>query len=271
MPELLASQILHPATSRNVGVHSCSVIVMSCDAYCDLWRPFFTLFWRYWPDCPFPVYLGTNHLTYHDPRVTPLPAGDYEWSKRLRLCLEQIDDDYVLLLLEDYFLKTSVSSARIIEHLELLHELGGSVLRLYPLPGPDLEVPGQSGIGRIHRLAAYRISTQAAIWSRGELLRMLRDNESIWEFERSGTERSKEEPGGFYATYEAALQYRQVVERGKWFRSAALHYANQQIGCDFETRPVIGPITALKKAVNRGRKNSIGALWRLRLRSRVWE
>src|SRR2546423_1253950 len=98
----------------------------------------------------------------------------------------------MLLLLEDYFLEASVSNAQIIEHLKLLHGLRGSVLRLYPSPGPDLEVPGQSSIGRIHRLAAYRISTQAAIWSRSELLRMLRDDESIWEFERKGTERSKQ-------------------------------------------------------------------------------
>ena len=38
----------------------CSVLVPSCDAYADLWIPFFALFWRYWSDCPFPVYLGTN-------------------------------------------------------------------------------------------------------------------------------------------------------------------------------------------------------------------
>ena len=243
---------------------------MSCDAYRDLWRPFFTLFWRHWPDCPFPVYLGANRLRYDDPRVTTFAAGDYEWSKRLRLCLEQMDCDYVLLLLEDYFFETSISNARIIEYLNLLHDLEGSVLRLYPLPGPDLEIPGQNKIGRIHGMAAYRVSTQAAIWSRGTLLRLLRDDESIWEFERKGTERSKHELGAFYATYEAALPYGQVVERGKWFRSAARYYANRQIGCDFDARPVIGPITALKKAVNRRRKNWAGALWRFRLRGVSW-
>src|SRR5438874_4531975 len=264
MPELPSS------SAPRAPVPSCAVLVMSCDAYRDLWRPFFTLFWRYWPDCVFPVYLGTNRLKYHDSRVTNLPAGDYEWSKRLRLCLEQIDDEYVLLLLEDYFLEASVSNTQIIQHLKLLHALCGSVLRLYPSPGPDVEVPGQSRIGRIHRLAAYRISTQVAIWSRGELLRLLRDDESIWEFERKGTERSKQQPDGFYATYDAVLPYRQVVERGKWFRSAARHYAKQQIGCDFDSRSVIGPITALKKAINRRRKNSIGALWRLRFRSALW-
>jgi hypothetical protein len=271
MPESLRSPVLHPPASGKAPVPSCAVIVMSCDAYRDLWRPFFTLFWRYWPDCLFPVYLGTNRLKYDDSRVTTLPAGDHEWSKRLRLCLEQIDEEYVLLLLEDYFLESSVSNVRIIRHLKLLHALGGSVLRLYPLPGPDLEVPGQSSIGRIHRLAAYRISTQAAIWARGELLRMLRDGESIWEFERQGTERSQQQLNGFYATYDAVLPYRQVVERGKWFPSAARHYAAQQIGCDFEARPVIGPLTALKKAINRGRKNSIGALWRLRFHSALWQ
>jgi len=39
---------------------NCSILIPSCDKYSDLWRPFFTLFWRHWPDCPFPVYLGSN-------------------------------------------------------------------------------------------------------------------------------------------------------------------------------------------------------------------
>ena len=53
----------------------CSVLISSCDAYADLWRPFFTLFWLNWDDCPFPVYLSTNELHYPDRRVTTLNAG----------------------------------------------------------------------------------------------------------------------------------------------------------------------------------------------------
>lgn len=244
---------------------------MSCDAYRDLWPPFFSVFWRYWADCPFAVYLGTNRTKYDDSRVITLAAGDHEWSKRARLCLEQIPDDYVLLLLEDYFLTAPVSNAAISEHLNVLHTLGGIVLRLYPLPGPDLEIREHTAIGRIHRRAPYRVSTQAAIWNRAELLKMLRDDESIWEFERKGTRRSEEKTDGFYATYKSALDYRQVVERGQWFRSAAKYYERQEIGCDFKARSVMSPLTALKKFINGKRRYWIGRFLALRFRRVLWQ
>ncbi len=227
---------------------SCAVLVMSCDAYQDLWLPFFTLFWRYWSDCPFPVYLGTNTANYQNSRVTTLPVGDHEWSKRLRLCLEQIDADYVLLLLEDYFLNEPISTKSIRRNLEALDALAGIVLRLYPLPtGPDIAVPGHAGIGVIHPLAPYRMSAQPSIWNRLELLQLLVDDESIWDFEWQGSVRSRERSGGFYATEGKAFPHRHVVERGEWFWNAARYFGKQQIGCDLTARPVMNPWDGIRE------------------------
>lgn len=55
----------HEESGRAADV---AVVVASCDAYADLWEPFFRLFRRYWPDCPYPVYLGSNFRTY---RINP--------------------------------------------------------------------------------------------------------------------------------------------------------------------------------------------------------
>ena len=38
-----------------------TLLVPSCDRYADLWPPFFALLRRQWPDCPFPVVVGSNH------------------------------------------------------------------------------------------------------------------------------------------------------------------------------------------------------------------
>ncbi len=68
-----------------------AVLVTSCDKYQDLWEPFFTLFFRYWQDCPYPVYLGTNHLKYDHERVKTIAVGDEtDWSSDFRSMLEQI-------------------------------------------------------------------------------------------------------------------------------------------------------------------------------------
>ncbi|MGA8027664.1 MAG: hypothetical protein WB992_11005 [Bryobacteraceae bacterium] len=230
---------------------SCAALVVSCDRYRDLWRPFFALFWRYWPDCPFPVYLGSNFETYSDERVTSLTAGEDEsWSKNLRFFLNRLDSEYVLLLLEDFFLNRTVSTATLIDHLNALDQLGGSVLRLRPNPPPDIPVRGYPTIGSIYRFAPFRVSAQASIWKRLDLLALLRDGESAWEFERQATIRSQSRANGFFCTYAAKLPYRHVVEQGKWFWSAAPLYKKENIGCDFNARLVMGPFAAFSKVIH---------------------
>ena len=241
---------------------SCAVLVMSCDAYRDLWTPFFSLFFRYWPDCPFPVYLGSNDKQFLDPRVHSLASGHLAWSAGCRLHLNQIEADYILLLLEDYFLDSQVSTQEVLHYLAELDRLGGLLMRLTPLPGPDAKLAGNDRTGRIALGAPYRISTQAALWRKTHLLDILRDDESIWQFEWNGTVRSREFAEGYYGTYHSVVGYRQVVERGKWFWSAARRYRDENIGCDFSARAVMNPAVALKKAINRFRKNTVGSLLR---------
>src|SRR3989338_3266453 len=72
-----------------------SVLVVSCDKYQDIWKPFFTLFFRYWHDCPYPIYLGSNQRIYADQRVKTIAVGDdKDWSSGFRKMLEQIPQPY---------------------------------------------------------------------------------------------------------------------------------------------------------------------------------
>ncbi len=230
---------------------SCSVLVSSSDAYSDLWTPFFTLFWRHWPDCPYPVYLGTNQTEYDHPRVRTLNAGpDESWSTNLRFFLSRIDSDYVLFLLEDFFFIKGVSTAAISDQLSTLHSLDGTMLRLFPNPPPHLSLKGYAGIGSVHRLAPFRVSAQAALWKRVDFLSLLVDGESPWEFEDRGTLRSQSRTSGFYCTRKPVLPYIHVVEQGRWFRSAARRFRAENIGCNFDARGVIPASASAKKTVH---------------------
>jgi hypothetical protein len=247
VPEPLSSTVSgSPAQLREP---SCAVLIMSCDGYSDLWPPFFNLFWRYWSDCPWPVYLGTNQRSFSDERVVTIAAGETEWSQRLRFCLNRIDTDFVLLLLEDYFLDRPVSTSLLLQNLATLANLNGSQLRLFPIPGPDCRLSSHPALGTIHPRAAYRVSTQAAFWIRTHLLDLLADNESIWQFEWNATHRSRSLTARYYATNKPLIHYRQVVERGEWFRGAARYFRIQKIGCDFTARPIMNRRLALKRSI----------------------
>ena len=239
----------HPTVRPNTPP-SCSVLVVSCDRYRDLWKPFFHLFSRHWPDCPLPVYLGANFASVDHPGVTNLHAGeDKSWSMNLRFFLQQIPSEYVLLLLEDFFLDAQVNSGIIEEHLKTLRDLSGTVLRLFPNPPFDYALNGHVGLGGLHILAPYRVSLQAALWNKAKLQQLIRDSESSWQFELSGTKRSRTDAGGYYCVKQPALHYQHVVERGEWFREAARRYQSEQIGCDMTARAVMTPARAWKKKV----------------------
>jgi hypothetical protein len=68
--------------------------------------------------------------------------------------------------------------------------------------------------------------------------------------------------------YEPAVVYRHVVDRGKWFRSAAKFYGREQIGCDFSKRAVIGPVETVRKAAGRRVRNLRSAWIRIQYQGR---
>lgn len=251
-----------------ISAPSCSVLVSSCDAYSDLWTPFFTLFFRHWADCPYPVFLGANQAHYDHPLVRTINAGtDESWSTNLRFFLNQLDSQYVLLVLEDFFLVNRVPTETVSEHVAKLDALGGTVLRLFPNPPPQAPVQGYAGIGRIHRCAPFRVSAQAAIWRRSALLALVRDGETAWDFERKGTLRSRSRPDGFYCTYKRILPYVHAVEQGRWLRGAARRFGDADIGCNLEARPVIARWPSLRKTVHSVLRNISNRTEGLRLQS----
>ncbi len=235
----------------------------------DLWQPFFRLFREHWPDCPFPVYLGTQTATADFPNVADFAPveTDLSWGSSLRSFLQQIDCENVLIMLEDFFLLEAVATEQVLAHLATLREFDGRVLRLSPNSPPTIKLDGHPEIAEYHRLAPFRVSLQASIWKKQALLALLKDGESPWKFELDGTIRSQRQPRGFYCTRRPAIHYRHVVERGEWFWTAARHYAGQNIGCDFSKRPVMGPFTAARKIIVKKLRRLRGRILSLPLHS----
>ena len=140
-----------------------SILVPSCDRYQDLWRPFVTLLQRHWPDCPWPVTVGSNHARCELPGVRALPIGDdITWSRSTRTMLEALDTPVVLLLLDDFFFRARVDTARMERLARDFEQLDAAYLRLTPNPPPDYRLARFADIGEIAPGAPYRTSLQAA-------------------------------------------------------------------------------------------------------------
>ena len=60
---------------------SIAIVVSSCDAFFDAWRPFAAFLQKFWADCPLEIFLITNELELRSSRIRALAVGeDRGWS-----------------------------------------------------------------------------------------------------------------------------------------------------------------------------------------------
>ena len=85
--------------------NSCAVLVHSCDKYSEAWELFFSLFFRAWKECPFQVYLSTEYNSFDNYKVKTINTGEGSWTRRLHKAVDSIDSQYIIILLEDFFLQ----------------------------------------------------------------------------------------------------------------------------------------------------------------------
>jgi len=192
-----------------------AVVVLSCDNYSDLWRPYFDLFFRAWPDCPFKIHLAANRRVFDHPKVATLRSGeDTDWSSSIRRAVAQVDCEYVLFLYDDAFLTRRVSTSSVQGHFDWVRTHEANYLRMRPLPRPDLRI--SENVGLIRPGSPYRTSLFGSIWRKQVILELLEDGESAWAFELRGVTRA-DSYDGFYATYRHVFSYIHGVEKGRWF------------------------------------------------------
>lgn len=221
------------------GNAECAIIVSSCDAFEDAWRPFFTLLFRYWPDCPFPVYLVTNEKKYNDSRVNTIAVGDDKrWASNMKKALGSVPAGHILYLQEDYFLEKKVDTAAILRLFNEMKDWHAAYLRLVPSPKPDIVHAG--GIGELSRTAPYRTSLQGAFWDKEILNGLLKEGESGWDMEVKGTERSRAITQPFLSVTDWALPYFRMtaIKKGRWYYDAVQLLKKEGIDVDPTKRPV---------------------------------
>ncbi len=223
------------------------VLISSCDKYYDLWDPFFHFFEKYWPGCPYPVYLATNQKTYLRKNVQVVCSGlNSTWSEETQAVLKQLPYQYIIYLQDDYFILKPVDGRMIGRLLEKMKRYRAAYLRLFPSPGPDAPFHDPE-LGLISSTASYRTSLQGAIWEKGTLIPLLDKHESQWAFEINGGLRSvnhlflslRSQQGSFkHHQYPISYYYLTAVIRGKWRRQAAAICKQEGVTLNTAYRPV---------------------------------
>lgn len=227
--------------SSSERIENLAILVPSCDKFSDVWPPFFTLLFKYWPNLQQNIYLLSNFKTYQDARVTPILAGqDISWSHNMNFALDKIQEDYVLVILEDFLLTNHVEVNLLNTLFSLMKQEEACYLRLMANPKPDIPHVDVKHVGFIKKGAAYRASLQMAIWKKSVLKQLLALSENPWEFEMQGSSRSNKLDDAFMSIEEGFTQpipyFPNAIVRGKWVKEALTFLKTQSLDITY-TRP----------------------------------
>lgn len=241
---------------------SVALIVSSCDAFFDAWRPFQAFFDKFWGDCPFDIFLLTNELEIESPRIRGITVGeDRGWSSNLLLALGQIDHPYVLYFQEDYFLTAPVARAQLARDFAEATEAGADSLCFRARSKFDAGFqPLNERNGIVPLDSEGRTRCQVTLWKRSALQSILREGETAWNFEARGSARTREMQILSYGSRgNAPIRYlMSAISRGLWMPEAIALCRAEGVPIEPFFRPVF-PTRSWQRRLRR-------ALGRARLR-----
>lgn len=179
---------------KNLNV---AVLIFACDRYELLFRGFDFFFKRNWDHTiSIQKYFATEYKELNIEGYTNLKSGDGAWSDRLKIILNQINEDYIIFMQEDMWFSKKVPEGILSEILSYVeqHELKLVKLhssKVYKTKELEKDFSGFSLAEVIKKDSSFLMSHQVSIWSKNFLFNQLKKNEHPWRNERRGSKRLK--------------------------------------------------------------------------------
>ncbi len=239
---------------------SVALVVSSCDAFFDSWRPFHAFLRKYWADCPLDIFHVTNELELRSSRIRALRVGkDRGWSSNFLRALEQIAHPYFLYVQEDYFLTAPVNSTQMARDFAQVIESDADSLcfRARPRNDPGFQ-PLNDRFGVVPLNSDGRTRCQVTLWKRSALHSILRPEETAWNFEARGSARTQTMKILSYTRREnTPIPYlMSAISRGLWMPDAIALCQEHGIAIEPFFRPLFSPRPwqrRLRRAIGRAR------------------
>lgn len=167
-----------------------SILVLSCDEYCDIWNDFFSLRDTFWPNTDMKWYLVTESINFSHPNVEVIHTGKgLNWTGRLRHAVNYVNTKYIGWYLEDFFITEKVDNSLIFQLVEKMDDENIDYINMSDVFYSLVKMPEKHEYYDKHLLIIpnhkkYGISTASALWRGSYLLDILgNDDKNAWEFE----------------------------------------------------------------------------------------
>ena len=213
------------------------ILVLSCDKNEDLWYPFYKCIEKYYPNHPEIIYATE---TKQNPYYKTI-SKDYPlelWTKRIRETLYEIEDNIILTMMDDDFIRKPVDVERI-EYLK--NQIKGNIGAFYfekSFDKTDIET-NIIGMKKRKHNNEYEVCINCGIWQKDKFIDILSRDSDPWDVELNPDNKGYDfyiNSGDYiidwgYITW----QYTNIC-RGKWCRNVIPFFEKEGIEIDYEKR-----------------------------------
>jgi hypothetical protein len=248
-------------TEADTPTPSVAVLICGSDNRRDVLERVLPSLIKYWPDCPYPIYLGLNTNCSFGLKITTVVAQPSEWRQECAEQVGQIGETHLIVVLDDFLFREPVDQSRLTKLLADAVDSDLPYLRLVPLGSSLLErlfnltrTRSKAEIRAIREGRPFYSGLQIAVWNKAHLLTLLKSRGSIWDFEH------KRKPGAahYAITGRPPIVYRHLIERGRWLPYAQSMLREAGFPADLGTRPIWPKWMNLRLLLDKVRFHVIG-------------
>ena len=198
------------------------IVITTCEKFNDLWENNLFLFNKYWPSHPQIRLVSDAPNSLGESLPCTFMHFEGEYTKRLKLALDEIDSDYVFLTLDDYLPSNNINANKIESLIDYMSKNGLSYLRLFDKVKTKGWIDRKNGIHLLPLTKeTYEVNLYPSIWKLTDLKKMLQHDESPWKFEVRLTRRAREEK--LYCGWipnKDIFPFVDTIRKGKYLRKA---------------------------------------------------
>ena len=157
------------------------IIVLSCSKNKETFYPFWYLMQKYYPNHPEVIYF-TDGIINPFYKTIPIKHDLEHWTTGLREFLAKIDDEKILLMIDDCFIRCPVDQKRIEEAAEYI---GGNIALMNFEKSWDEndEETDLKGWKKRKHGSEFEVSLMCGIWQKDKLLKVIERDCNAWEIE----------------------------------------------------------------------------------------
>ena len=213
------------------------ILVCSCDKDDDTFDAFHHCMEKYWKNHPEIIYATeTIQNPYYKTISKNYPLE--MWTKRIRETLQEIDDDKIILMIDDLFIRKNVDTKRI-KYVESVLKGNIAMFNFEKQFDNTDEECEYIGFKKRKNGSLYQVSIMCGMWQKDKLMKVLETDSDPWTVEYTQDNKGFDyyiNSDNFIINWGYENWKPAGITKGKWNREVIPFFEKEGIHIDYEKR-----------------------------------